>query len=260
MSASPDFTSARGGALNAAQVLAQQLNGMSADIQGLRTDTEQALSDSVNQANTALQQIARINQQLAGSNTQDAANAGLLDQRDAYIDQLSTLMDIRVIPADHNQVNVFTNSGTQLVGAGAATLKFDAKGGLTPDSQWNADPTKSSVGTISLVSADRRRGRSYGERRVSLRQDRRISRDARPSPCRRRRASSTRSRRRCHARSPTRQQTARPSRPAHARDLTSIVGSLLAGNTANLTYTDNTTGQQHKVTIVRVDDPSTSAA
>ena len=39
-----------------------------------------------------------------------------MDQRDRYIDQLSQLMDIRVVTDDHNQVNIFTNSGVQLVG------------------------------------------------------------------------------------------------------------------------------------------------
>ena len=34
------------------------------------------------------------------------------------------------------------------------------------------------------------------------------------------------------------------------------IGSLLSGNTINLTYTDNLTNQQRTVTIVRVDDPS----
>ena len=46
----------------------------------------------------------------------DASAATLLDQRDMYIDQLSELMDIKVVTGDHNQVNVFTNSGVQLVG------------------------------------------------------------------------------------------------------------------------------------------------
>ena len=37
-------------------------------------------------------------------------------------------MDIRVVEGDHNQVNVFTNSGIQLVGTEAATLSFNAAG------------------------------------------------------------------------------------------------------------------------------------
>lgn len=254
LSASPDSTSARTGVLNAAQVMAQQLNGMSADIQGLRTDAEQALSDSVNQANSAMQQIARINQQIAGSNTQDAATAALLDQRDAYIDQLAALMDIRVVAADRNQVNIFTNSGTQLVGAGAATLKFDAKGGLTPDALWNADPTLRAAGTISLVTATGgavdlvangafRSGKiaAYLEMRDQLLPQAQAQLDQIASMMSRALSDKTTA------------GTAVTVAPRNGFDVD--LSMLLAGNTVDLTYTDTATNTAHKITIVRVDDP-----
>jgi flagellar hook-associated protein 1 len=255
LAASPDSSSARYGVLNAAQVLAQQLNGMSADIQGLRTDTEQGLNDAVNQANNALQQIARANRQLGSANTQDAATAALLDQRDSYIDQLATLMDIRVVATDRNQVNIFTSSGTQLVGAGAATLTFDAKGALDPAAQWNADPSKRSVGTISLVSPSGssvdlvasgafRSGKiaAYLEMRDQILPQAQDQLDQIAAGM---------------ARALSDQTTAgatvtSPPRAGYQVD----IGSLLPGNTINLTYTDTASNTQHKVTIVRVDDPS----
>ena len=54
-----------------------------------------------------------------------------------------------MVKSDHNQVNVFTNSGVQLVGTQAAQLAFDAQGTMTPATQWSADPAKSTVGTLS---------------------------------------------------------------------------------------------------------------
>ena len=111
LSTSPDSSAARYGVLTAGQTLAQHLNGMTADIQGLRSDAELGLSDAVNQANDALRNIAAINQQLGLTNVQDATTATLKDQRDFYIDQLSQLMDIKVVESDHNQVNIFTRSG-----------------------------------------------------------------------------------------------------------------------------------------------------
>ena len=61
-------------------------------------------------------------------------------------------MDVRVVQASNNQVYVYTSSGTQLVGAGqgAAQLTFNAQGSITANSQWNADPSQSGVGTITL--------------------------------------------------------------------------------------------------------------
>jgi flagellar hook-associated protein 1 len=255
LSVSPDSSSVRYGVLNTAQVLAQQLNGMSADIQGLRTDTEQGLSDAVNQANNALQQIARANRQLGSANTQDAATASLLDQRDSYIDQLATLMDIRVVATDHNQVNIFTNSGTQLVGTGAATLTFDAKGALDPASQWNADPSKRSVGTISLVSPSGssvdlvasgtfRSGKiaAYLEMRDQILPQAQDQLDQIAAGM---------------ARALSDQTIAGSTVTSGPRAGYQVdIGSLLAGNTVTLTYTDTASNTQHNVTIVRVDDPS----
>src|SRR5436309_5227284 len=47
LSTSPDSTATRYGVLTAGQTLAQHLNGMTADIQGMRSDAELALSDAV---------------------------------------------------------------------------------------------------------------------------------------------------------------------------------------------------------------------
>ncbi len=150
LSTSSDSQSARIGVLNAAQSLAQQLNSMSGGIQSLRSQAEAGLNSAVNTANTAMQQIVNLNTQLASGDTTDAAAAALKDQRDQYVDQLSQLMDIRVIDNGNNQIQVFTNSGVQLVGAEASTLSFNPQGTVTPNTQWDADPTKSNLGTLTL--------------------------------------------------------------------------------------------------------------
>ena len=150
LSTSSDSQSARIGVLNAAQSLTQQLNSMSAGVQSLRSQAESGLNSAVNTANTAMQQIVNLNTQLQSGNTSDAAAAALKDQRDQYVDQLSQLMDIRVIDNGNNQIQVFTNSGVQLVGAEASTLSFNPQGTVTPNTQWDADPTKSNLGTLTL--------------------------------------------------------------------------------------------------------------
>src|SRR5882762_8050839 len=104
LSTSSDSQSARVGVINAAQSLAQQLNSMSNGIQSLRSQSEAGLNSAVSTANTAMQQIASLNAKLQGTNSNDAAAAALKDQRDQYIDQLSQLMDIRVIDNGNNQV------------------------------------------------------------------------------------------------------------------------------------------------------------
>ncbi len=127
-----------------------------------------------------MQKIADLNTQLAGRSITNASDAALADLRDHYIDQLSQLMDIRVVQNDQNQVSIFTNSGVQLVGAGAAQVVVQpARARCRRRTQWNADPTKSNLGTLSLVSAERHLDRLDRQQVDPLRQDRRLSRHAR---------------------------------------------------------------------------------
>lgn len=254
LSTSPDASAARTGVLTAAQALTQQLNSMSSDIQGMRSDAEAGLSGSVSQANEAMQQIAKINQQIASTGTSDATTANLLDQRDNYISQLSQLMDIKVVPTDHNQVSVFTNSGIQLVGTQASQLSFDDKGSLTAESQWTSDPNTRSVGTISLVSPNGgsidliannaiRSGQiaAYIEMRDQILPQAQAQLDGMAAAM-----SSALS-------DHTTAGTAATSGAQSGYDVN--IGNLSAGNSVKVSYTDNTTGAQRTITIVRVDDP-----
>src|ERR1043166_2645761 len=149
---SPSSFAAQSSAVNAAQQLALQLNSLSNNIQGMRGAAEQGIAADVKTANTDLQQIAALNQQLSTSSAGDPTTANLLDQRDKYIDELSQLMDIRVVQGQFNQVTVYTGSGTELVGAQAVTLSFTPQGTVQPTVQWSPDPTKSGLGTITALT------------------------------------------------------------------------------------------------------------
>jgi flagellar hook-associated protein 1 FlgK len=255
LSTSPESSSTRTAALNAARVLTQQLNAMSAEIQSLRSDSELGLSEAVGQANYAMEQIADINRKIATASPADAATAALLDQRDFYIDQLAELMDIRVVETDHSQLNVFTNSGVQLVGREAAKLSFNAQGTVTAQSQWDADPAQSTLGTLAIISSN---GATYDliankavrsgkiaallEMRDQILPEAQAQLDQFAAAM----ASALSDR--------TESGTAVTSGAQEGFEIDTA--SLLDGNPIHLTYTDTTTGQQHRVTLIRVDDPS----
>jgi flagellar hook-associated protein 1 len=254
LSTSPDQSAARASVVSAAQTLTQQLNGMSSDIQSMRSDAEQGLSQSVSQANNAMQQIANINQQLASTNASNATTATLLDQRDSYISQLSQLMDIKVVQTDNNQVTVFTNSGIQLVGTQASQLSFDAKGSLSAASQWSADPSQRSVGTITLVGPNGgsidliankaiRSGQiaAYLEMRDQVLPQAQAQLDQVAAAMSSALSDTT---------------TAGTAVSAGAQSGFGVdIGNLSAGNQVQIDYTENATGKQKSVTVVRVDDP-----
>ena len=259
LSTSADSQSARIGVVNAANVLASQLNSMTQGIQTLRGAAETGISDSVNTANNLMSQIATINNQLAanplGGTSTDASTAALLDQRDQYITQLSELMDIRVTTNSANQVTVFTSSGVQLVGNEAARLSFNAQGTVSPNTLWNSDPSKSNLGSVvvsygtggsidltatggiksgKIAAYTELRDKSLVEAQNQLDQFAASLSSALSDK--------------------TTAGTAVTSGLQAGFDLN--VTGLMAGNVIHVTYTDTATNTQRQVSIVRVDDAS----
>jgi flagellar hook-associated protein 1 FlgK len=248
---SPDSQAARSLVLSNAQVLAQTLNGMTTDLQSLRSDAENGISEAVATANDAMKKIADLNNQLAGHGITNASDAALADQRDAAIDTLSQLMDVRVSQSSDGTLNVFTNSGVQLVGNTASQLAFDTRGTVTATSQWSADPNERSLGTLTLVSPnggsmDLIANKSIRSGKIAALLDMRDNVLVQAQ----------------------RQLDGLAATMAQAMSSTTVDGSpvtngfqvdtsgLQNGNQINLTYTDQPSGTQHNVSIVRVDDPS----
>lgn len=255
LSSSPDDTAARASVVSTAQLLTQQLNGMTNSIQNLRGDAELGISDAVSQANDAMKHIAELNAQLAGRYTADASSVTLLDQRDVYIDKLSKLMDINVINADHNQVAIYTNSGVQLVGTEASVLSFDPQGTMSANTLWSANSDVRAVGTISLTSANGskvdlietnsiRSGQiaAYLQMRDQDLVQAQSQLDAIASAM----ASALSDK--------TTAGTAATSGAQSGFDID--IGALAAGDRITINYTDSLTNTPRTITLMRVDDPS----
>ncbi len=254
LTTSPNSAAAQSEALGAAQALAAQLNRTSANIQLLRSEADQGIANDVQQANNALQQIANINQQLASGGGGDEAAASLENQRDQYIDQLSRIMDIRIVHSDSNQDLIFTSSGTQLVGTQASQLGFNPAGTITPGQLWNSDPTKSTLGTITLVSpaggsVDLVANGSIrsGELAAYLNMRDKVLVQAQGQideiAVQMSKALSDTT------------TDGTPVTVGPQNGFSVDMAGLLGGNTINITYTDGSS-VQHKITVVRVDDPS----
>jgi flagellar hook-associated protein 1 FlgK len=254
LTTSPDDPTAKSTVLSAAQQLAQQLNTMSDGVQGLRQQAELALSDDVSQANNCLQQISQLNLQLSAAG-QDPSAAALADQRDTYISQLAKLMDIRVINSGNNQVTVLTSSGVELVGAKASTLSFDAQGVVTPQAQWNSDPTKRTIGTVTLTAPNGtktdlvangalRSGEIAGY--LEMRDQSLVQAQGQLDQLAAAMSSALSD--------VTTDGAAVTSGAQSGFDVD--IGALSAGNTVSITYTDTATNTQHQITLMRVNDPS----
>lgn len=254
LSTSPSSSAAQNQTIAAAQAFATQLNNATASIQSLRTQADQGIANDVQQANNALQQIANINGQLASDTSNDSTAATLEDQRDQYISQLSNLMDIRVVQGGNNQVTVFTGSGAQLVGTQASQLNFSAAGTITAAQQWNADPSKSELSSITLTSPSGttvdlvasgaiRSGEIAGY--LNMRDSVLIQAQSQVDQVAAQMSSALSD--------TTTAGTATTS--GTQSGFTVDIGSMSPGNTVQVSYTD-ASNTQHNITIVGVDDPS----
>ena len=255
LSTSSDSQSARIAVVNAAQSLVQQLNSMTRGIQSLRANAEQGLSGAVNIANNAMQQIANINVQILRGGQTDGAAAELLDQRDRYVEQLSELMDVRVVANADGQVNIFTNSGVQLVGAEASQLTFNAQGTVTANTLWNADSSQSTLGSITVNfphggSMDLFASNTFRSGKIAayveLRDHTLVQAQAQLDQF----AAALSSALSDHTVAGT------PATSGLQTGFSLDLAGLQNGNVVSLTYTNSLTSAQSRVSIVRVDDPS----
>jgi flagellar hook-associated protein 1 len=256
LSTSSSGQAAQANALTAAQSLVAQLNTTTQGIQGLRTNAEQDLSTSTNSANALMSQVAQINAQLQGLKATDPSAATLMDQRDSAINQLSQLVDVRVVTDNTNQASIFTTSGVQLVGGPQASqFIFNSQGTLNATSQWNSDPTKSTVGGLSIrlsngAMIDMIATNSVSSGRIAadlkLRDSTLVQAQAQVDQFAATLAQSVSS-----------QTTAGTAVTSGSQSgFTLNLSNVQPGNSVNLTYTNTATGKQQQVTVLRVDDPA----
>jgi flagellar hook-associated protein 1 len=248
----PESIASRGDVLTQASVLAQHLNAMSADVQALRSQAESSIGQSVTRINQLLADIEVLSNRIIGADQSSPETAALHDQRDMHITELSSLIDIRTVDSADGNLSIFTSSGVSLFDRKASRLTFDGRDTLDANSLWNVDPNLRNVGTIKLTSPN-----GY---EIDLVADKAIRSGSLAADLQMRDETLV-------------QAQAQLDEIAHALSLalsnrtvggTAVGGppdgfelnlaSLQNGNTVSLTYTDNLTGQQHRVTLVRVDD------
>jgi flagellar hook-associated protein 1 len=114
LSASPADLSVRQGVLTAADNLATSFNSTANNLTQQQTSLDQNVVETVGQINQLSQQIAQLNGQINHLQVTGQSAGSFVDQRQQAIDQLSSLVDVSVIPSD-NSLTLTTANGTPLV-------------------------------------------------------------------------------------------------------------------------------------------------
>jgi len=128
LSADPADLSTRQGVLTAAGNLATAFNVASNNLTTQHSSLNASVAQTVNQINQLTGQIAQLNAQITSVASGGQGAGTLVDQRTQLIDQLSSLVDVSVIPSD-NTLTLTTANGTALV-AGSESFALSTQ----PDS------------------------------------------------------------------------------------------------------------------------------
>lgn len=99
----------------AGQSLANAIQRKYADLELVQTDANNSIVTTVATVNRLAREIAQLNGQILGTETQGGNANDLTDARSRKLDELSELIDIRVLEAPDGQITVLTSFGKPLV-------------------------------------------------------------------------------------------------------------------------------------------------
>ncbi len=135
----PELSSNRFAAVNAAQAVARRLNDMAGQVQALRGQADSEIASSVQQINATLGVIAEVNARIASNRSLGLSTADLEDERDQAINAVAREMGIQYFERSDGQVTVLTKSGRTLVnGNQAATLDYAAATAMAASQSYPA--------------------------------------------------------------------------------------------------------------------------
>ena len=131
-----------------------QSSGISSQLQQLANQADSQVSSGVAQVNGLLSQIDQLNKSIVAEKANGGGAAGSQNQQSALIDQLSSLLDVKVNTRSDGSIDVRAGDGSLLVGpGGAATLSYPNSGttvGQLQIAQPGAGPRALTAGSGSL--------------------------------------------------------------------------------------------------------------
>jgi len=129
----PDSSARLSSAVNAAKSVADKLNTVSEDLQQTRLEADHSIASQVDTLNETLQQLQELSRTITTQMSIGRDAAGLMDQRQTLIDQVSSIVPVRVVQRDNNQVALYSTGGAILLDGSAATIGFASSGVMSAD-------------------------------------------------------------------------------------------------------------------------------
>jgi len=132
VAADPSSSVRRAGSIADLNATLAEFERLSVEIQSVRGEADTRISNAVARINDLIQEVGRLNTQLASVTTGGGATSGAENALAQVMDELSQLIDVRMIRQPSGAVDVRTQDGVLLVGHSVATLSYDSSGVATP--------------------------------------------------------------------------------------------------------------------------------
>ncbi|MGB7322930.1 MAG: flagellar hook-associated protein FlgK [Albidovulum sp.] len=129
----PDSQARLQSTVDAANSLAGFLNTLSDDVQQARMDADDGIEQQVRSLNETLGQIDRLNAEILAQRASGRDATALMDQRQMMVDRVATIVPVREVMRDHDQIALFTTGGAILLEGNPAVIGFTPVGVITPD-------------------------------------------------------------------------------------------------------------------------------
>jgi flagellar hook-associated protein 1 FlgK len=122
---SPTSTLTSGQAINDVSQFLNQSQSISSSLSGLSTQADSGITNDIDQINQLLGQISQLNSDITATTAANGQAADLQNSQGKLINQLSSLIGVKVATTATGGVTVTTTGGAQLVGQfGPASLSY----------------------------------------------------------------------------------------------------------------------------------------
>ena len=119
--------------LSAARSLTDIFKVATDDIQAARSTADARIAEEVKQVNATLVRLKDLNTELRSFSGDGRDISALLDERQRLVDSISSILPVKEVRRDHDQIALFTAGGATLLEGSASVLGFTPVHAISPE-------------------------------------------------------------------------------------------------------------------------------
>ncbi|WP_283176565.1 flagellar hook-associated protein FlgK [Gemmobacter sp. 24YEA27] len=129
----PESEARLAAAVSAARSLATGLNQASDAIQAERLKAEKGIASAVESLNSGLRQVQELNRMIASHSGSGRDASALMDQRQQVIDSIASIIPLKEMPRDGNQIALISAGGALLLDGNPVSFGFTEVHTIVPE-------------------------------------------------------------------------------------------------------------------------------